>query len=383
MHSQYRPLFRPYQLNNGVTVKNRFVVAPMTHYASHADGRLSEAERLFLGNRAQGFGMFITASTLVSAEGKSFLGEPHALGAHDLPSLRAVARLIQAQGALAILQLHHGGAAVAQVAGVLDAPVIPAGMCRLAPGDDPSTGARAASEAEIQALVAAFARAAELAIQAGFDGVEIHGANGYLLQQFFSARTNRRTDRWGGRLQARMRFPLAVVEAVCAARARWSRPDFIVGYRFSPEESGERGLTMTDTLQLVDALAQAPLQYLHLSMVDFYRKVRRGADPALPRIRVLHEYLAGRLPLIGVGGLLGAEQILAAYQSGWAEFIALGKAVMLNPDLVSLVASGREQEMVMALDPARADRYGLPELLWRLCLLEQDWLPPLMKKAQA
>ena len=81
----------------------------------------------------------------------------------------------------------------------------------------------------------------------GFDGVEIHGANNYLIQQFFSAQSNRRTDAWGGSLQNRLRFPLAVVDAVTAVRDRHAKPEFIIGYRFSPEEPGENGITMADT----------------------------------------------------------------------------------------------------------------------------------------
>ena len=85
-----------------------------------------------------------------------------------------------------------------------------------------------------------YGHAAELALEAGFDGVEIHGANGYLIQQFYSAQSNQRSDRWGGSAVNRLNFPLAVVDAVTAAREKHGRPDFIVGYRFSPEEPGEQ-----------------------------------------------------------------------------------------------------------------------------------------------
>lgn len=368
MNPKFQPLFEPYTFNNGVTVPNRLVVAPMTHWASHEDGSLSADERLFLQERFRGFGLFVSAATLVSPEGKAFAGQPAALGDADVPSLRAVAALAQAQGAKALLQLHHGG--------LKAVPDLLHGAGAVAPSAD-SGGARALTEGEIHALVAAFARGTDLALRAGFDGVEIHGANQYLLQQFYSAQTNRRHDAWGGSSAKRMRFLLAVTDAVLAVRERHRRPDFIVGYRFSPEEPGDNGLTMQDSFALIDALVQRPLQYLHVSLWDFYKTARRGADGTRTRIEQLHARIGGRLPLIGVGNLRSAEAVLAAYRSGWAEFIALGKAVMLNPDWVALVRSGREQEIATELDPERADRYRIPPALWARCLAGMDWLPPL------
>ncbi|KPN72143.1 NADH-dependent flavin oxidoreductase [Neisseria sp. 83E34] len=368
MNPKYTPLFQSYTLNNGVVVKNRLVVAPMTHWASNADGSISESERRFLQNRFEGFGMFIAAATLVSPEGKAFGGQPEAIGMEDLPNLKEVAQIAHEQGAKAVLQLHHGGTKA--MADLLE------GADKVAPSDDEAGGSRALTDQEIRALIEAFARAAELALEAGFDGVEIHGANGYLIQQFVSAQSNRRSDEWGGSLANRLRFPLAVVDAVDAVRRKHNRPDFILGYRFSPEEGGDNGLTMQDTFALIDAMVQKPLQYLHVSLWDFYKKARRGADTNLTRIEQIHQRIGGKLPLIGVGNLFSAEQILAAYQTGWAEFIALGKTVLLNPDLAELIESGREAEIVCELDPDKADRYRIPERLWQQCQMELAYLPP-------
>ncbi|WP_373741605.1 hypothetical protein [Neisseria sp.] len=127
---------------------------------------------------------------------------------------------------------------------------------------------RTMTEQEVWDMVASYAYAAELVLRAGFDGVEIHGANGWQIQQFFSAATNLRDDLWGGSLEKRMRFPLAIVDAIDEMRQKHNRSDFIIGYRFSPEEPGEHGITMKETLALVDALADKPLQYLHISLWD-------------------------------------------------------------------------------------------------------------------
>ena len=369
MNPKYAPLFQTYTLNNGVTIKNRLVVAPMTHFGSQADGLISDQERTFLNNRAGDMGLFITAATLVQKDGKAFHGQPEATGEHCLDSLKETAQILQQQGAKAILQIHHGGSKAMD--DLLD------GLDKISASANEAEHAREATEKEVEALIASYAQAADLALRAGFDGVEIHGANGYLIQQFYSAQSNRRNDQWGGSLENRMRFPLAVIDAVVAVREKHQRNDFIIGYRFSPEEPGDDGLTMTETGALIDALVQKPLQYLHVSLWEFDKKIRRGGDTAQTRMQFIHERINGKLPLIGVGNLFTADQILAAYEIGWAEFIALGKTVMINPHIATQIHEGREDEIETQLDPTRADHYGLPDTLWGFASSgTQSWLPP-------
>ena len=356
MNPKYAPLFQTYTLNNGVTIKNRLAVAPMTHFGSQADGSISDQERTFLSNRAGDMGLFITAATLVQKDGKAFHGQPEATGEHCLDSLKETAQILQRQGAKAILQIHHGGSKA--IDELLD------GLDKISASANEAEHVREATAEEVEALIASYAQAADLALRAGFDGVEIHGANGYLIQQFYSAQSNRRNDQWGGSLENRMRFSLAVVDAVVAVREKHQRDDFIIGYRFSPEEPGDDGLTMTETGALIDALVQKPLQYLHVSLWEFDKKIRRGGDTAQTRMQFIHERINGKLPLIGVGNLFTADQILAAYETGWAEFIALGKTVMINPHIATQIREGREDEIETQLDPTRADHYGLPDTLW-------------------
>ena len=369
MNPKYATLFQTYTLNNGVTIKNRLVVAPMTHFGSQADGLISDQERTFLNNRAGDMGMFITAATLVQKDGKAFHGQPEATGEHCLDSLKETAQILQQQGAKAILQIHHGGSKAMD--DLLD------GLDKISASASEAEHAREATAKEVEALIASYAQAADLALRAGFDGVEIHGANTYLIQQFYSAQSNRRNDQWGGSLENRMRFPLAVIDAVIAVREKHQRDDFIIGYRFSPEEPGDDGLTMTETGALIDALVQKPLQYLHVSLWEFDKKIRRGGDTAQTRMQFIHERINGKLPLIGVGNLFTADQILAAYETGWAEFIALGKTVMINPHIATQIREGREAEIETQLDPTRADHYGLPDTLWGFASSgTQSWLPP-------
>ena len=296
MNPKYAPLFQTYTLNNGVTIKNRLAVAPMTHFGSQADGLISDQERTFLSNRAGDMGLFITAATLVQKDGKAFHGQPEATGEHCLDSLKETAQILRQQGTKAILQIHHGGSKA--IDDLLD------GLDKISASANEAEHAREATAEEVEVLIASYAQAADLALRAGFDGVEIHGANGYLIQQFYSAQSNRRNDQWGGSLENRMRFPLAVVDAVVAVREKHQHDDFIIGYRFSPEEPGEDGLTMTETGALIDALVQKPLQYLHVSLWEFDKKIRRGGDTTQTRMQFIHERINGKLPLIGVGNRL-------------------------------------------------------------------------------
>ena len=364
-------LFTPYTLNNGVEIKNRLVVAPMTHFGSNEDGTLGNQERTFIQNRAENMGMFITAATLVADGGKAFFGQPAAIDESHLAGLAETAQILKNQGAKAVLQIHHGG-----IHAIKDLN----GKDKISASDHAETGTRSATMAEIHGLIQAFANATDLAIRAGFDGVEIHGANGYLIQQFFSREFNQRTDEWGGSLENRLRFPLAIIDAVTAVREKHAKPDFIIGYRFSPEEPGENGLTMADTFDLLDALVEKPLQYLHVSLWDFYNKARRGADESKTRIEQIHARIGGKLPLIGVGNLLTGEAIEQAFATGFCEFLALGKAVMLNPNIATLLQQKRYGEIESEFDPERADHYGYPDLLWQYNCDGGNWLPPVKGK---
>ena len=140
-------------------------------------------------------------------------------------------------------------------------------------------------EEDITRIINDFAKATEISIKAGYDGIEIHGANNYLIQQFYSGYYNKR----GGSLEKRMKFPLEIVDACCKVRDQLKKPEFIIGYRLSPEEPFEDGITMTETLALVKALIKKPLQFIHVSQAKFFQEVRRGEGVGIPRLKVIHD----------------------------------------------------------------------------------------------
>ncbi|BCX80127.1 hypothetical protein LBC_15890 [Campylobacter sp. 19-13652] len=169
---------------------------------------------------------------------------------------------------------------------------------------------------------------------------------------------------------------MAIVDAINDMRKKQGRSDFIIGYRFSPEEPGELGLSMSDSFALINELVKRPLQYLHVSLWDFYKKARRGADSTRARMELLHDRIGGRMPFIGVGNLYEADEILNAYETGWAEFIAIGKSVMLNPNLIELIKSGNESQIQRCFDWDRADSYRYTPAMLEGTRIGTDFYPP-------
>ncbi|MDR0770012.1 MAG: NADH-dependent flavin oxidoreductase [Burkholderiales bacterium] len=328
---------QPFSFANGATLRNRIVMAPMTTWSGGDDGRLSPDELAYYEARAGGVGMLITGTTYTVPNGRGFPGQFCGDDDRFIPGLTELAERIKSKGAKAVLQIFHAGRmSYPALTGndVVSASDVPA--------ERPSAAhPRALADAEIEAIVASFGETTRRAIAAGFDGVEIHGANTYLIQQFFSPHSNRRADRWGGSLEARARFPLAVVDAVLNAVKAHADKEFIVGYRFSPEEIENPGITLDDTLYLVDRLAEKELTYLHVSLGRFDQTSQRDKSDQRIVGQVVHQHLKGRLPLIGVGGVKIADDLPQAFDTGY-ELVAIGRALVAEPQWVEKARAGEK-----------------------------------------
>ncbi|MBT8048255.1 MAG: NADH:flavin oxidoreductase, partial [Gammaproteobacteria bacterium] len=216
-------LFQPLSFKHGAIMKNRFMLAPMTNLQSFEDGRLSDDEFRWLTMRAHGgFGLTMTCASHVQPAGKGFSGQLGCFSDDHLEGLTRLASAIKAQGSLAVIQLHHAG---------MRSPQDVIGGQAVCPSDNAETGARALTLEEVHQLKEDFVAAALRAEKAGFDGVEIHGAHGYILCQFLSPVINQRKDRYGGSLENRARLIFEIAKAV---RER-CRPGFLLGVRLSPE----------------------------------------------------------------------------------------------------------------------------------------------------
>ncbi|WP_079505576.1 NADH-dependent flavin oxidoreductase [Mesobacillus jeotgali] len=371
MDEKFSPLFDSFSFPNGVSLKNRLIMAPMTNFSSKDDGTVTDAEVKYYARRSKGVSMVVTACTFVTRNGKGFHGEFGADSDELIPSLKKLASAIKAEGAKAVLQIFHGGRECPPEQ-VPDGDIVSASNVQSERNS--AKAPRELTGQEVEEIIAAFGETTRRAIEAGFDGVEIHGANGYLIQQFFSPHSNRREDKWGGSLEKRMAFPLAVVDEVKRITAEHAREPFIVGYRFSPEEPEEPGITMADTLELIDALAEKELDYLHVSLNDFWSKPRRGIEDNRSRIEIIHERVGGKVPVIGVGSLYSAEDVIKAFGTG-VPLLALGRELIIDPDWVEKVENGRENDIETKLDTAAQARLVVPDPLWQAIVNTPGWFP--------
>ena len=296
-------LFEKYKLNNNVEVPNKLVVAPLTIFSSNPDGTINDTEREYLKLRATGIGLYILGATATSQDGLTFEFQPQAISEKDLPSLSERAKIVKDQGALAINQIHHGGYLAKKEYSGLN-PLAPSAEVanEILKSKGPlKDEVKELNNEQIKSIIQSFATATELSLKAGYDGVEIHGANNFILQQFYSPYTNRRNDEWGGSEEKRMKFCLDIIDACCKIREKYNKPEFIIGYRLSPEEPYETGLTMTETLNLIKVLVTKPIQYIHISQWNYFKIARRGEGAGIERLKVIHEITKGKMPLIGVG----------------------------------------------------------------------------------
>lgn len=335
---------------HGVTVQNRLVQAPMLTN-SGIDGLVSNDTLAYYEARSQSAGMVITEYTYVSPN-----GGPAATRAHDrtqlaiyddrfVPRMAQVAQALKRSGNRTVLQIAHTGR-LANFAGAVgrraEAPSV---FDFATPLDYP---VHELTDAEIRQIVRDFGAATHRAIQAGFDGVEIHGANHYLLQQFFSRYYNRRTDHWGGSLGRRMNFPLAVAQAVFEVVAREAPRDFIVGYRLSPEEVHQTdGYTWHEAVQLVQALTtRFPFDYVHLSLPDAQA---RPADAPQTFAQLFRPAIGEQAKEIIVGHVRSEADMQAVLPL--TDLIAVARATLIDPRIGAKLDAGQGSNILTAATP--------------------------------
>ena len=352
--------------------RNRVAMAAMTHYSAPEDGSVGEAELAYVERRSLGPGVVFTACVATSPAGKAYDGEPAAHDDRFLPGLTAWADIIKHGGARAILQLHHGG-------GVCAPRLVPNGDI-VSPSGVPTPGRseatpRELSDEEIETIIEGFRAATIRGIRAGFDGVEIHGGYGYLPQQFLSPYTNRREDRWGGTRERRHALPLALLEAAQVAARDHADQMFAVGYRFTPEEALEPGLTMDDALVFVEALINQGTHFIDVLVNDFRSPPRRGAMAKdRSRLAYIAEAVAGRVPVLAGGAIYTEEDGRNALATG-VDFITLGRALIIEPEWVQKIAAGSGSTIRTTLKPEDREALTMPQPFWTTIWNAPGWSP--------
>lgn len=308
----------PLHLARGPAIKNRILLAPLTNWQSHADGTLGDDEFRWLSMRAQGdFGLTMTCAAHVQAGGQGFPGQLGVWSDAHLPGLTRLAQAIKAAGSVSSAQLQHSGRRSDQKL---------TGEQPVAPWDDGETGARALSTAEVEQLIEDFILCAERAEKAGFDGIELHGAHGYLLAQFLDAEHNvQRSDRFGGSFDNRCRLLFDIIDGI---RAR-TGPQFQLGLRLSPERFG---VTLAESTALAQQMmASGQIDYLDMSLWDVFKPSQDPSHAGVPLIEHFTRLDRGQTRLGVAGKILDAATARRCLEHG-ADFVLIGRGAMLHHD---------------------------------------------------
>lgn len=310
-------LLEPLTFTRGPAIKNRFMLAPLTNSQSHDDGRLSDEEFHWLTMRAKGgFGLTMTCAAHVQAVGRGFEGQLGAFSDDHLEGLTRLATAIKAEGSVSNVQLHHAGNR---------SPEALNGQVPVCPSPDEVSGARGLSLEEVHELRDDFIEAAVRCEKAGFEGVELHGAHGYILCQFLSEETNHREDEYGGSLENRSRLLFEIIDGI---RARCGE-NFALGVRLSPERFG---------IQLVEAIEVAArlmreghIDFLDMSLWDCFKEPYEEAHQGKPLISYFTELDRGNVRL-GVAGKIRTPEEAEAVMNEGVDWVMLGRAAILHHD---------------------------------------------------
>lgn len=312
----------------GATMKNRFMLSPMTTLQNHADGQLSDDEFRWLTMRAKGnFGLIATGSAHVHKSGQGFVGQLGIFSDTLLPGHRRLATALRQEGSLAVIQLFHAG---------IRSRKDLTGEQPLGPSDDRKTGARAMRLDELHQLRDDFVAAAVRAQKAGYDGVEVHGGHHYLLSQFLSSQHNQRTDEYGGPLASRSRILFEILEGI---RSQCGK-EFLVGLRLSLDNRKMIHECLEVSQKVIDS---GLIDFLDVSLYDAFVIPARDNQQ---RVRLFQMFAGldrtggGGPPVhLAVGGSIQTSAQVHKVLGAGIDFVTIGRAAILHHDYPDQVLS--------------------------------------------
>lgn len=373
--NKYNKLFTPLLFGNGISLKNRIVMSPMTTWASNEDFTISDEEVEYYKKRVKGVGLVITGCTHVTANG---IGFTHEFAGYDdtfLPSLKKLADAAKSGGAPAILQMFHAGNKA--IPGLIpDGEVVSASTVSSGPIVlfENENFPKELSENEILEIIKAFGETTRRAIEAGFDGVEIHGAHGFLLQNFISPFFNNRNDQWGGSLENRLRLSLEILREVKNIVSKYADRPFLIGYRISPEEFPQQTYGLPDTFVLMDKLIEEKIDYLHFSLLDAVNQKPIDSEFSSELISVvLNNYVNNRVPVLVAGGITTPAMADQVVDYGLS-MVAIGRTLIVNPDWVELTQNGEEDKITSILKLKTVQEKKIPSKLMTIFEKLEGWV---------
>lgn len=368
------PLFaRPFTLPNGTVVKNRLAKSAMSEALGTTDNRVTEALVELYGRWADGgIGLQVTGNVMVD---RRALGEPNNVALEDETDMSLLRRWAAAgtrNGTQLWMQLNHPGkqAPKGLNAETVSPSAIPFKKELAAFFGTP----RELSGGEIRDIIARFGRSAELAKKAGFTGVQIHGAHGYLVSQFLSGHSNQRNDEWGGDAARRRRFVLEVYREI---RER-TGPGFPIGIKMNSADFQKGGFTEQESLDAVRALSEAGIDLIEISGGTYEAPVMAGVatGPVKESTRRREAYFlefadkaraTTKTPLMVTGGFRSVAGMNDAIASGAVDFVGLARLLAIEPDAPIRLLAGLEPRQRV-----RPIRTGIG-VVDRMALLEVTW----------
>ncbi len=338
---RYEAISTPIRLGQ-MELKNRLVFAPMVTNLANPEGTVSDELIEFVRARARGgVGLVVTENTAVNRAGRLF-PNTRIDGDEFIPGLAKLFAAVHEEGAKVLIQLDHEGRETT--------PEATGGLGPVAPSPIPSPTfkitPREMTIEEIEQTIDDFVKAAWRAKRAGADGVELQGAHGFLIHQFFSPRTNKRTDAYGKDVHGRARFAMEIIREIKKLAGR----EFVVCCRISGESFVEGGLTLEDTVPIAKLLEEAGADAIHVSA-----GVLEAAEHICPTDiypDAPHAYLwaaikrAVNIPVIGVGKIAGLALAEELIKSECADLIAFGRSLLADPEMILKELEGRHREVV-------------------------------------
>jgi 2,4-dienoyl-CoA reductase-like NADH-dependent reductase (Old Yellow Enzyme family) len=366
-------LAQSFTLPNGSVLKNRLAKSAMSEAQGTLDNRMTAGLAHLYGRwAAGGIGLLITGNVMIDQRA---LGEPHNVvveDERDLDLLKAWARAGTQNGTQLWMQINHPGKQSPR--GLNAETVAPSALPfgRELASFFPTP--RALTEGEIEDLIQRYGRTAAIAKKAGFTGVQIHGAHGYLVSQFLSGVHNQRTDRWGGNAENRRRFVLEVFREIRAQVGK----SFSIGIKLNSADFQKGGFTEEESLDVIRALSEAGIDHIEISGGTYEAPAMSGAkqkavkDSTRKREAYFLEFAekaraAVATPLMVTGGFRSAAGMAEAISEGSVDFVGIARALAIEPDMPNALLAGREarhQVKAISTGIAMVDRMALMEVVW-------------------
>lgn len=338
-------LFQLFTFANGKTAKNRFFKSAMEEQLAKQNQPTMPLVQLYDTWAKGGAGVLVTGNVMVAENGKGSINDVVLTDERSLPILQQWAKAGTQNDTLLIMQINHAGKQSPKV--LSPTPVAPSAVS-LQGMDGFINPPRALTEAEIDTLIEQFATTAKIAEKAGFSGVQIHAAHGYLISQFLSPHHNRREDKWGGSLENRMRFLVEIYHAIRAV----VQPEFLVGLKLNSADFQKGGFDETDSIQVVQKMAELGIDFIEISGGNYESPEMLTAKASTQKRETFFLDYAEKaravcnVPLIITGGFRSENAMNEALQSGHLDFIGIARPFALQPDLPNQIQQGNYQTIV-------------------------------------